>query len=176
MEILKNPNVDFSRYNAIYVESVSFWRSTETAKLDPETSQMLSEYFYAALVREIGKVANVANAPGPGVARLRVAFLDAKGANVSGRVVTTVAPQLRILTAAGGMATDTAATVGEIGMAAKLTDSMTDQVLATAADRRLGQKTFSGMTDKWSDAKDAIDIWAKDFAQHWQQFVGGARR
>ncbi len=170
-----NRNVDWKSYHAVMIDSVSFWRSTEEEKIPTEDSQMILEYFYAALHREIGKRANVVNQPGPGVARLRIAITDAEGAMVAGRVVTTVVPQMRIMTTAGGMATGTSVTVGEAGVAAKVTDSMSDRLLACAADRRLGQKSFKGMTDEWGDLKAAIDIWAETFANDIASRISKAR-
>jgi len=49
---------------------------------------------------------------------------------------------------------------------------MTDRLLACAADRRAGQKIFKGMTDKWSDIKTAIDLWAETFAGRWAKRKG----
>jgi hypothetical protein len=153
------------------VDSVSFWRSTDKDRIKPEDQQMILDYFYAALHREISKVGNVVDQPGPGIARLRFAITDAEGANVPGRVATTVVPQLRLLTAVGGL-TDASVTVGEGGFEAKLTDSMTDQLLACAADRRIGQKNFTGMMNKWSDVKAAIDLSAETFAGTWAKQRG----
>lgn len=166
-----NPSVDWSQYKGVVVDSISFWSSTGEEKLGAEEQQMILEYFYAALHREISKAGNVVDQPGPGIARLRFAITNAKGANVPVRVVTTVVPQLKLLTAVGGL-TDTSVTVGTAGFEAKLTDSMTDQLLACAADRRAGQKIFKGMTDKWSDIKAAIDLWAETFAGRWAKRKG----
>ena len=94
---------------------------------------------------------------------------------VAGRVVTTVVPQLRVLTTAGGMATETSVTVGEAGVAAKLTDSMSDRLLACEADRWIGQKSFKGMTDEWGDLKAAIDLWAETFANDIASRISKAR-
>jgi hypothetical protein len=166
-----NPSVDWKQYEGVIVDSVSLWRSTDKERIKPEDQQMFLEYFYAALHREVSKVGNVVDQPGPGIARLRIAITDAEGANVAGRVVTTVVPHFKLLTAVGGL-TDASVTVGEAGIEAKLTDSMTDQLLACAADRRIGQKVFKGMLDKWSDIKAAIDLWAETFAGKWAKERG----
>jgi hypothetical protein len=170
-----NRSVDWTQYQGVMVDSVSLWKSTDKEKISPEDQQTILDYFYAALHRELSQVGNVVDRPGPGIARLRIAITDAQGANVPGRVATTLVPQLRILTSAGGLVSDASVTVGEAGIEAKLTDSMTDRLLACAADRRIGQKSFKGMTDKWSDIKAAIDLWTKSFVEVWVEQRGVIR-
>jgi hypothetical protein len=171
-----NPSVDWTDYHGIMIDSVALWHSTAKKEISADDQQMILEYFYAALHREIGKRAHLVDAPGPGIARLQIAITTAEGANVAGRVATTVVPQLRIATTAGGMASDASVTVGEAGIEAKVTDSLSGRLLGAAADRRIGQKTFKGMTDKWSDMKKAIDIWSEKFAENISQRIGASGR
>ena len=40
-------------------------------------------------------------------------------------------------------------------------DAATGERLAAAIDRRVGGKSLKGKFDKWDDAKDSFDYWAK---------------
>ncbi|MEW6444380.1 MAG: DUF3313 domain-containing protein [bacterium] len=170
-----DPAVDFAKYDAVIIDSVSFWtESPEGIKgVTPEEQKALTDYTYEALHRELGEVLNIVTIPGPDVMRLRVALTEAKGARVASKTVTTVVPQLRLLTTLGGMASDTAVTVGSASMEVDVTDSMTNKRIAAAADERWGTKTLRGGLKKWSDAKNAIDYWAERMRARVEELRGG---
>jgi hypothetical protein len=77
-----NPRADWSSYDAIWIESVSMWANSATAKVEPEDRQMLTDFFYQALHDELSKDFGIADGPGPGVLQFRAALTEAKGANV----------------------------------------------------------------------------------------------
>ena len=77
-----NPRANWSRYDTIWIESVSMWANSETSEVTPEDRQMLIDYFYKALDEELSKDFRIADGPGPGVLQFRAALTEAKGANV----------------------------------------------------------------------------------------------
>ena len=156
-----NPAADFSQYSAVMIDSVTLWRSAETSKVSAEDQQALTDYFYAALQKQLDKDYKIVDAPGAGVMRLRAAITEASGANVVAAGVTTVVPQLRLITTVGGMATDTAAMVAEAGLEGEITDSLTGTRLVAAVDRRAGTKTLRGGMGKWSRVEESFDYWAE---------------
>jgi len=172
-----DPAVDFSKYDAVIIDSVTFWtEGSEGSKgVSAEEQQALTDYTYEALHRELGKVLKIVTSPGPGVMRLRVALTEAKGARVASKTVTAVIPQLRLIATLGGMAADVAVTVGTASMEMEATDSLTNRRLAAAADERWGTKTLRGGLKKWSDAKNAIDYWAERVRTRIQEVRGGAK-
>ena len=93
--------------------------------------------------------------------RLRAALTEAKGARVAGNAVTKVVPQFRLLTSAGGLATDTAVFVGKAAVEGELTDAMTGRRLAAWVDERVGTKALRGGFKEWSDVKRASEYWAE---------------
>ena len=167
-----NPSADFTQYDAVWIDSVQIWQSEKTAELSAEDQQMLTDTFYAALHEELSKSYRIAEGAGPGVMRLRVAITEAKGANVAGNAVTTVVPQLRILSTAGGMATDTAVVVGKAGAEAELTDSQSGVRLMAAVDERVGQKTLRTL-GKWSHVKSAYEAWAERLRERLDEYRAG---
>ena len=166
-----NTAADFSRYDAVWIDSVRVWQSGKTAELSLDDQQMLTDAFYASLHEELSKSYRIAEAAGPGVMRLRAAITEAEGANVAGNAVTTVVPQLRILTSAGGLAADTAVLVGKAGAELELTDSQTGERLLAAVDQRIGQKSLRALGE-WSHVKGAFDTWAEALREGLEELRG----
>ena len=159
--IYVNPNADWKKYDAVMIDSVTLWKSSETSKISEEDAQRLTDRLYAALHNQLSRDFRIVEEPGAGVMRLRAAITEAKGANVAGNAVTTVVPQLRLLTTAGGMATDSAMFAGSAAVEAEITDSITNERLAAAVDERVGTKTIRGGFGEWSHAERAFAYWAE---------------
>ena len=155
-----NPNVQWSRYDAVQIDSVTLWATRETAKLTAQEKQLLSAYLYRALHEEISLDFQIVDHPGPSVLRLRAALTTAKGANVPMKAITTIVPQLRLLTTVVGVSADMVVTVGNATVEMELTDSVTGQRLAAAVDERAGKKAFSQLK-KWSDVEAACGFWGE---------------
>jgi hypothetical protein len=59
------------------------------------------------------------------------------------------------------VATGTAAFVGKAGVEAEIQDSMSEERLAAAVDRQVGQKRLEGVTNTWDDVNQAFDYWSE---------------
>jgi len=155
------PDTNWAQYQAIILDSVTLWKNDETAKISDEDAQQLTDYFYAQLHEQLSQDYQIVENPGPGVMRLRAAITEAKGAKVAGNAVTTVVPQLKLLTTAGGLATDTRGFVGEATVEAEITDSVTGTRLAAGVDERAGTKAYRAGLKEWSHVKRAFEYWAE---------------
>jgi Protein of unknown function (DUF3313) len=165
-EIYLNPNAVWPRYNAIYLESVTLWVNDDSKKLDPKDQKMLTDMLFKSMSEKIGEKFKIVKEPGPGVIKLRMALTEAKGARVALNTVTTVIPQLRMVSGIGGLATDTAALVGAASAELEATDTITNERLAAAIDSRAGTKGVLRMLSKWADVQAVCDHWgerARDF-------------
>ncbi len=156
-----DPDADFSVYNAILIDSVTLWHESDLSKIPAEELQALTDYLYSALQKELSKDYEIVNTPGVGVLRFRAAITEAKGARVVGNVVTSVIPQLRMLSSVAGLATDTQVFVGKCGIEAEMTDSLTNFRLMAAVDERAGTKALRGGLGEWSEVERAFDYWAE---------------
>ena len=156
-----NPTANWSKYNAIILDSVSLWGTTD--KLSDEDRQKVTGMMYNALYDALSKNFNIVTATGPNVLRLRGAITEAQGSKVALNVVTSVIPQARLLTTAGGMAADTANVVGEASAEMEAIDSVTLQRLAAAVDRQTGTKALlrGNKFSKWGDVQEACNHWAE---------------
>ncbi len=151
---------DWSGYHAIWIESVSMWANSETSEVEPEDQQMLIDFFYKALHDELSKDFQIADGPGPGVLQFRAALTEAKGANVPLKAITTIVPQLKLVTTLVGSAADIAVTVGEATLEAEVMDSVTKKRLAAAVDQQAGKKWYTQLKT-WSDVKAACEHWSE---------------
>jgi uncharacterized protein DUF3313 len=160
-EVYVNPNAAWSNYNAVYVDSVTMWVNDPSKAPSKEDEQMLTDMLYKALFEKIGEKFTMVDHPGPGVIRVRAALTQAKGARVALNAITTVIPQLRLVSTLGGVAADTAALVGSATVEAELVDSVTNERLAAAIDAMAGTKGLLRAFSKWADVQNACNNWAE---------------
>lgn len=159
------PGVDWSQYHAIHLDSVTLWTSDRAqAKLTDADQQLLTDIVYKALYDALSERFLMAEEPGPQTIQVRAALTQAKGANVPLNTITTVVPQLRILTTVGGLAADTAALVGSASIEIEGRDEISDRLLVAAVDARAGQKSLTTMLSKWADVEAAAAFWGKRVA------------
>ena len=89
--VYTNPDVDWSRYDAILIESVTVWhRGSEQVEISEAEAEALAAYLYNALHQELGKDYRIAERSGSGVMRLRAAITEAEGANRVGKAILTI--------------------------------------------------------------------------------------
>jgi hypothetical protein len=159
--IFIRPDVDWSRYEAIHIESVTLWRDKETDDVPEEEQKILTDFLFNALHEQLSEDYEMVDEPGPNVLQLRAAITEAKGSKAVMNTITSVIPQLRLLTTIVGMSAGTSVLVGKAGIEAEITDSMSGVRLAAALDQRQGTKAVRGGVKTWSDVKLASEFWAE---------------
>jgi hypothetical protein len=125
-----------------------------------ENSQMLINYFYNKLYFALSKHFEMVEKPGPGTMRWQVAITDYEQSWVALDMISTVVPQMRVLTELKGLATGKPSFVGAVQVEGKVSDSQTGKVFVAAIDRRIGVKALRKGIDNWADVKNAMDFWA----------------
>jgi len=160
-----NMTANFTSYNKIMIAPVTFWADSDS-KVSSADQQALCNYFYTVLQKDFSKNFTVVDEPGPGVAKLSVALSDATSAVPVLRSISVVVPQARVLSAIKMVATGTYAFVGSATGEAKLTDSVSGQLLAAWADKRVGGTSIKNVdVFQWGDAENAMDYWANGLDQ-----------
>lgn len=160
-----NTNANFTSYNKIMIAPVTFW-ADDDSKVSSADQQALCNYFYNVLQKDFSKNFTVVNEPGPGVAKLSVALSDATSAVPGLRSVSVIVPQARALSLIKMAATGSYAFVGSATGEAKLTDSVSGQLLAAWADQRMGGASIKNIdVFQWGDAENAMDYWANGLDQ-----------
>jgi Protein of unknown function (DUF3313) len=113
------------------------------------------------LKQELGKNFKLVDEPGPGVAKLSVALTDATSAVPVLRTISVIVPQAHALSLIKQGLTGTYSFVGSATGEAKLTDSVSGQLLAAWADKRFGTGAVRNATVwQWGDAGNAMKYWA----------------
>ncbi len=159
--VYRNKEVDLKPYNKIMLEKVRIFLSPEGKEqgVDPDQLKELADYFNQALMTELKSGYQMVDQPGPDVLRIRTAITDVvPGSPVSG-TTTSIIPVGMVIAGTKGAITGTGIGVGQAAAEVEILDSVTGQRIAAAVDRRAGgQAPFKG---KMTDAKDAMDYWAK---------------
>ena len=156
-----NPSAQWSRYNKILIDPVTYWGGDST-KLSASDQQMLVNYFSQQLKEKLGEKFQIVNQPGPGVMKIDVALTDADAATPVLRSISMIVPQAHMLANLKYLATGSMPFVGAAQAEAKITDSVTGQILAMAVDKRIGGGSFTtGFQWQWGDAENAVNHWAE---------------
>ena len=161
-----NPAADWSRYQAVELDSVTMWTHEGGARLDAKERQMATDLLYTALHEELGRRFVLVDEPRADALRIRAALTSAQGANVALRTVSSVVPQMLVLSTVTGLSADAATTVGSASVEMEAVDAVTGERLAAAVDSRAGTKNpLSGRTySKWGDVEAASRFWARRVA------------
>jgi Protein of unknown function (DUF3313) len=158
-----NPNANFASYSKIIIAPVTYWADSDSA-LPPDQQQILCNYFDGVLQKDFSKNFSIVTTPGPGVAKLSVALIDATASTPIMRTIGVYDPYgVSLIKYA---ATGTYAFVGSATGAAKLTDSVSGQLLAAWEDKQFGTEAVRDVTVwKWGDADHAMNYWAAGLNQ-----------
>jgi len=162
----RDPTVDFHGYDKIILDPIVLYRQPHHmgGGNTNDNAQMLLNYFYNRLYLAVSKQLEVVSEPGPKTIRLQAAITDYEQSWVTLDMISTVVPQLRVVSELKGMATGKPNFVGGVQGEAKVSDAQTGRVVAAVIDRRVGGKTLSKGTDDWADVKHAMDFWALQIA------------
>ncbi len=155
-----SPSAGFSSYKKIIIAPVTYWADSDST-LSADQQQKLCNYFYTVLQQTFSQNFTIVTDPGPGTARLSVALIDATSAIPVLRTISVLVPQAHALDLIKYGLTGTYAFVGSATGAAKLTDSVSGQLLAAWEDQQFGTAAVRNATVwQWGDADNAMEYWA----------------
>lgn len=169
-----NPAAQWGGYTKIIVDPVTFW-GDDVSKVSAADQQALSTYFNAALGKAFAEKFEIVTAPGPGVAKLQVAIVDAESSTPGLRTISLVLPQARLLTAVGSTASGQQVFAGSLQVEAKVTDAATGQLLAATVARGVGGSHVAAAGKAtWGDAENAMDLFSTRAAANLHALTSGA--
>ncbi|OEU44504.1 MAG: hypothetical protein BBJ60_11615 [Desulfobacterales bacterium S7086C20] len=156
--------VDFKKYDKVMMDFVQFWfkDGTEYKGIHIHELNELAAAFNKAMADALKDAYPMVDDPGPDVLRIRFAITDVIPSRPALNTITAVTPVGLALSTVKKGVTGTHTFVGEASMEAELLDSLTNERLGAAIDRKAAgkYKIVKGMT-KWGHAKDAFGFWAK---------------
>ena len=158
--VYRNPNADWSRYDAVLLEPVTLWRSGRNS-LDPVPEDdllRLVSAFQNALRQRLGAGFRLVDQPGPGVMRIRLAITDARASDpildvLRARGTRLPPPSSRPIDPELRRFIEAAAIEGEIR------DAQTGELLAAGVDRR--PREGAPPLDTWAAIEGALDAWTE---------------
>jgi hypothetical protein len=168
-----NPSAQWTKYNKVLIEPVTFWGgdSTSVSATDQHT---LVNYFFQQLKEQLGKKFQIVDQPGPGVLKLTAAMTDAETATPVLRSISMIVPQAHMLSNLKYLATGTFPFVGGAQGEAKITDSVSGELIGAAVDKRIGGGSFTtGFQWEWGDAENAINTWCETLAVRLSSWTSG---
>ncbi len=175
--VYMNPKANWVAYKKVMIDPVTIWlgKDSDLKKLSPEERQRLANELWAKLTEALRPDYEIVQLPGPGVLRFQAAITDAEASMPGLDTVSSIVPQLRLLTGAKGMvAGGKPGFVGEASVEAKITDAQSGELLAAAVDRRAGTKSLRGSTNSWNDVEQAYQYWADKLRWRLCELRGGA--
>ena len=171
-----NPKGMFTQYDKVMIVVVGFFGG-DPAKVSPKDEQRLTDVFYKNLHEALATRYQVVDEVGPGVMKVEVALLDVEAATPGVRSVTMVIPQLRVLSAGYALVAGRYPFSGGGQAAARISDSMTEQVLGIAVDHRAGGGAIQTAAQwQWGDAENAIKVWSSLLANGMYAYTSGERK
>ncbi|MDR9875418.1 DUF3313 domain-containing protein [Pseudomonas allii] len=160
-----DPELDLSRYHAVYVEPTQFYPKPQaTAKIPQATLNGINTYYNQALKRELEKSLPLAHAPGPGVIVVRAA-ITAVSSKTEGLKPYEYIP-VALVVAAVSTGTGIRDQETTLGTEAQFLDGANGKVLAQVVRKGTGNPLSNdSQVMKADDVKSVIDGWASDLHQ-----------
>jgi hypothetical protein len=172
LRVYTKPGLSLKGYDKLIIDPITLWadRTKSQRSLSSSDRHAVVNYFHVVLHKKLSKDYKIVQQAGPGVLRLRVAITDAKASNVTLDTISTVVPQMLLVSSVKELVTGTPSFVGSVAVEAELLDSATGERLAAAVDKRTGQKELMGVTSKWDDVDEACDYWAEKMRARLAEF------
>ena len=160
-----NEDANPAKYDKIILEPVTIWGDPDNPALPPEDRAMLANITYTAFYEELAKDYEIVKEPGPTTMVVEIALTKAEAGNAALNTVSSTVPHAQLLRGAASFVTEKPAFVGEAQGEAKVTDSMTGELIGAVVDRRFGSQAPRITTDSWNDVVAIIDHWSE-----WSRF------
>ncbi len=161
--IYKNPQADWKKYRKVILDPVTLWigKDSQLKDVSAEDRQRMADLFWLKLHEALKTDYEMVNSPGPDVMHIQAAITEAETSDPVLDTVSSIVPQLRVLTGVKGLATGVSGFTGSASVEMKITDSSDKTLLAAAVDRRGGTKNLSGLTNSWNDVEESFRYWAE---------------
>jgi len=156
------PDVDWRAYDKMLLDPVTFWRHPDAGSqgVSNKDIQVVVDYFYTLIYRKFSRDMEIVKTPQPDTLRVKVAITKAEKSHVVLDVISTVVPQLRLMSALKELVTGKPAFVGEVEIEMKTTDAMTGELLYECVAARVGGKTLDAEHfTSWGEVDEALQYW-----------------
>lgn len=163
-QVYKKPGVNWASYNKILLDPVTIWRGqgSEMNGVSQTDAQHMADYFYQLIYANLAKDYQMVRIPEPNTLRISVALVKLEEGRVALETVSTIVPQLHVVTSLASKVTGDAPLVGKASVEAKVTDAESGVLLVEGIDSRIGSKSLSSISLKsWGDVENIMKYWVK---------------
>lgn len=192
----RDTGADWKQYTKVMFERIQVYLQPSTLQpVDPTDLKMMIDYFHSDLVKAVQPEAQIVNATGPGVLRVRIALTELVPTNQIASLAGTAVPYGFVAEIGSGAATGkpvgSTPYLGQTGMEVQFRNGASGKVIAECADTEIGLKYAadlnSGATKaaeawvngyldsftQWDYARKAFDKWSADFARRFAALRNG---
>jgi hypothetical protein len=163
-QVYKKPGVNFGKYNKVMIDKVSFYlkKDSEAKGLRAHELKKLSDAFDNELIAALNDAYPMVGKPGSDTLRIRIALTDVVSSNPTMGTVGAILPIGMAANLISNVATGESMNVGSASLEAEFVDSVSNQVVASVIDRKVGS-TYDTSTVKgeWGHTEKAFKEWAK---------------
>ncbi len=164
--IYKNPKIATipqGTYKKMLLDRVQVWGQPVLDKDRQADAQKVADLLYALAYQALSQDYEMVSEPGPGTLHVQAAITRADRAFVVLRAISTIPAPMNVLAVASllkNLGTGKPLFVGEASVEMKISDSVTGEVLAATADRRVGNKRLDASSfDSWDDVHKMLAYW-----------------
>jgi hypothetical protein len=166
----QKPDVDWNKYTKIWIKPVELWASGDPdspmGKISPEDRQTLIDLLNTSLVNALSTNYTMVDHGGPDVLIIHAAITDAKESKPVAGTVSSIIPQLKIISLGKQLLTGTAIGVGSITIEAEFLDGSSNERLVAIVDSRSGTVAIRSKFDgTWGDVEQSFNWWAARLQQ-----------
>ena len=160
--VYQKPGVNWISYSKVIIDPVTIWlgKDSQLQEVSPEDRERLANDLWSKLIEALKSDYQIVYEPGPRTMRIQAALTEAEESTIGLDTVSSVVPQMRVLSEAKYLATGTAGFVGKASVEAKITDAASGDVLLAGVDRRAGSKNVKGSLYTWNDVEEVNSFWA----------------
>ena len=158
--VYRNPAARWTQYDTVLLEPVTLWRSGRHS-LDPVPEPDLARLivdFESALRRRLGAGFELADRPGSGVMRIRLAITAARASDPVLDILNARAdPHVAVTPGGGPLHPEMQRFLDGAAIEGEIRDAQTNELLAAGVERR---RREDGVTlETWTDVDRALDAW-----------------
>ncbi len=170
-----NKNADWRKYKKVHLDPVTVFvgKDSPLSQVKPEDRKMLANILFHNISESLSKDYEMTRGYDEDTLWIQSAITEGEESDVVLDTVSSVIPQLKVLTGAKGLATGVAGFTGAATVEVKITDASTGTLLSAAVDRRGGTKSLRGVTDSWHDVLEAYRYWGEKLRYRLCQIRGG---
>jgi hypothetical protein len=162
--VYRNKDAQWASYDKIFLEPVTIWHA-ENSKLPADALadfQKLVDDFQHLLTEKLSRDYQMVPAPAPNAMRIRIAIMNGEQANVPLKVASH-APYAGYASTLWTFATGKPAFAGEVSLEYIVRDSITEELLAAGADRRVGgNQVDTKVLTSWGDVQNILTYWTDE--------------